>query len=155
MPSLDLCYKIELYIDPVDGLWKPESLIEADETQINAVVNGCGAANAKFDFVPDHLRIFRLFSVKFLNKIPYLRVYIGEACRVHDWMYHEGKDWVDKLIADLVFLVNMTIIIDRIKGKLKVWQRVRFRKLATEYYGMVWWRGDDAFKEKKHWLEAG
>ena len=155
MPSLDLCRKIELYIDPTDGLWKPASLIEADEDEINAVVNGCGAAGAKFDFVPDYLRVFRLFSVKFLNKIPYLRVYVGEACGVHDWMYHTGKDWLDKLIADLGFLVNITIIINRIKGKMKAWQRIRFRKLATEYYGMVWWRGDSAYIKNKFWLETG
>jgi len=94
-------------------------------------VNGCGAAGAKFDFVPDTI----------------YGIYIGEACAVHDFMYHVGRSIEDKEEADRVFLNNLLRLID----KRKPWYVPKFlcRIRCRNYYRAVKYFGGPAFWKTK------
>lgn len=96
------------------------------------ICNGCGAANAKFDFVPDTI----------------YGLYIGYACHIHDWMYHEGRTIEDKEEADRVFRNNVLRIIKRYSK----WYHPEFlmRRRAQLYYKGVDWFGGPAFWEGKN-----
>jgi len=112
-------------------LYAPVSFMTATLYELNLVCNGCGAANAKFDFVPD-----RIYSL-----------YIGHACQIHDWMYDEGETAEDKDKADRVFLNNLYRII-----KLgDEWYLPTFlmRRRALKYYLGVKHFGGSAFWEGK------
>ena len=108
-------------------LYSPESYKKATKGELELWTNGCGSAQAKFDFVPD--------TIWFLS--------IKEACRIHDWMYHMGRTAEDKEEADRVFLYNMLRIINA-RSKSKFLKRWRCRR-AHIYYTMVVWRGGPAF----------
>jgi len=114
-------------------LYAPASFLTSSIEELELVCNGCGAANAKFDFVPD-----RIYGS-----------YIGHACDIHDWMYNEGRSIEDKEEADRIFLNNMYRLIERDKHK---WykptklQRIRCR----EYYQAVQHLGGSAFWEGKN-----
>lgn len=101
--------------------------------ELNAVCNGCGAANAKFDFVPD-----RIWGT-----------YIGYACHIHDWDYDKGVTLEDKFDADKRFLRNLITIISWGKWyKPKPLQRLR----AKMYYLAVKKKGYKAYwvGKKRH-----
>lgn len=108
-------------------LYAPESFKEALYYELNLVCNGCGAAGAKFDFIPDTIYF----------------TYIGYACHIHDWMYDEGLTIEDKECADRVFLNNLYRII---KHK-NAWYKPTFlmRQRALKYYLAVKHFGGDAF----------
>ncbi|MGE4195473.1 MAG: hypothetical protein AB7E51_18980 [Pseudodesulfovibrio sp.] len=81
------------------GLIAPDTYRDAPAELRSQVCNGCGPAAWRVDPIPDALA----------------GVEIGEACDVHDWMYHEG---VDKRQADEVFLQNMALLCSRGTGLL-------------------------------------
>jgi len=114
-------------------LYEPESYKIADPVEKFKICNGCGAANSKFDFVPD--------SIYLLN--------INRACNVHDWMYHHGRTKKDKQEADRVFLNNLLTLIEAeasIVGRLlKPFRRRR----ALKYYEAVVGLGGPAFWANK------
>ena len=112
------------------ALFSPDSYKKATPEQINIIVNGCGSAQAKFDFVPD--------TIYGLNITP--------ACHIHDWMYHFGQDNNDKLEADRVYLNNMLRIINKKRGWLMRLRRFR----AWEYYKLVSMFGGSAFWDPKN-----
>lgn len=91
------------------------------------ICNGCGAAGAKFDFVPD-----RIFGTD-----------ISAACIIHDFMYHEGRTIEDKDEADRVFLNNLLRIIARENKWYKPVMLMRIR--ARNYYRAVKYFGGPAF----------
>ncbi len=97
------------------------------------IVNGCGAAGAKFDFVPD--------SIYGLS--------IKEACNIHDYMYHVGDNSEDKIISDRVFFYNTIRIIDGNGGPLKLFRKLR----ALWYFLSVNFFGGPAYWKTKN--EAG
>jgi len=109
-------------------LFAPTGFKLASLDTLKAVCNGCGAANAKFDFVPDKI----------------YGTCITYACHIHDFMYSMGATIEDKQEADRVFLNNMFRLIERDKHK---WykptklQRIR----AKEYYRAVDWFGGSAY----------
>ena len=106
-------------------LYKPPSYVRANQAKRNRVCNGCGSANAKFDFVPD--------TIWWLD--------IQEVCHIHDWMYHYGKTIEDKKEADRVMLNNMLRLIEAGNKYLKPFRRRR----ALKYYEMVVAFGGPAF----------
>ena len=75
----------------------PVSFLNASVEELLRVCNGCGAASAKFDFVPD-----RIYGTD-----------ISHACNVHDWEYEFGVDNEDKEIADRTWRNNNLRLIDR------------------------------------------
>jgi len=103
-----------------------ESFKSATFAELNEVCNGCGAANAKFDFVPDKI----------------WGTYIGYACHIHDWDYDKGTTEEDKIKADKKFLRNMKKIISWGSWyKPKPLQKLR----AYFYYQAVRLKGHDAY----------
>ena len=100
--------------------------MELDDAERFVICNGCGAANSKFDFIPD--TIYGL-SIK-------------EACYRHDYAYHVGKTEADKKAADEQFLRNMLTIINTQSIPLLKWAR-RWR--AMTYYSAVCDKGHKAF----------
>jgi len=110
-------------------LFAPASFLNTPNKTLRSICNGCGAANAKFDFVPDKI----------------YGTYIGYACNIHDWMYHEGRSIEDKEEADRVMLNNILRLID-IDCKKK-WYKPKFlmRIRAKEYYLAVKHFGGPAF----------
>jgi hypothetical protein len=94
------------------------------------ICNGCGAANSKFDFVPD--------SIYFLS--------IREACYRHDYAYHIGETEMDRLAADRQFLNNMFTIIEQQSNFI---MRPLRRRRALKYYEAVRELGRAAFWANK------
>lgn len=114
-------------------LYAPASFLIPKVAELLKVINGCGAANSKFDFVPDTI----------------YGLYIGAACKIHDWMYHEGRSIEDKEEADRVFFNNLLRIILRSKKK---WYRpkILMRRRAKSYYKLVKSFGGPAFWSGKN-----
>lgn len=110
-------------------LFEPESYSLATCEEKQQICNGCGAANSKFDFVPD--KIYGLL--------------ITPACNIHDWMYHKGKTIEDKEQADRVFLNNMLRIIEASK-----YFKGLKRRRALKYYEAVTCLGGPAYWSGKH-----
>lgn len=108
-------------------LYAPAAFMSMPLEHVAACVNGCGAAGAKFDFVPDTIW-----------GIP-----IGEACAIHDFMYHVGMSDEDKQEADRVFLNNLL----RLIAKRKPWYipAILPRRRARKYYLAVKYFGGPAF----------
>lgn len=75
-------------------LYAPLTYWEATPEERAKVCNGCGAEKG--------------------IKVPstFYGLCIKEACNIHDWMYNEGKTLADKLFADAMFRLNITLIID-------------------------------------------
>ena len=111
-------------------LYAPKEYCELTPETKKRIVNGCGAANARFDFVPD-----RIWGLK-----------ITEACNIHDFMYQMGATNEDKEIADRVFLNNLVRLIKAKGGILKPLRMIR----AKEYYLAVKFFGASAFWEGKN-----
>lgn len=108
-------------------IYAPASFLCSAIGDLANICNGCGAANSKFDFVPD--TIYGLF--------------IGDCCNIHDWMYHEGRSIEDKEEADRVMLNNMLRLIRRDTA----WYRPKFlmRWRAKAYYLAVKHFGGPSF----------
>jgi hypothetical protein len=101
-----------------------------DDIELFKIVNGCGAAGSKFDFVPDTI----------------LGLPIKHACYVHDFDYHVGKTLEDKYAADSRFLDNLLAIIHNESIKFLKWPR---RLRAMTYYNAVCDFGYEAFNAGK------
>lgn len=111
------------------NLFNPEGYIDCPPIERNKICNGCGAANSKFDFVPDSI-----YGLK-----------ISEACNRHDWMYHFGKTIEDKEQADRVFLNNLLRLIEAQTGTLNRLLKPLRRRRALKYYEAVVAFGGPAF----------
>lgn len=93
------------------------------------VCNGCGAAGAKFDFIPDTI-----------YGLP-----IQEACFRHDWRYAVGNTLEEKGEADSEFLHNLMALIQNAPGFWNKALRMPRRRRALKYYEAVVAFGDAAF----------
>ena len=116
----------EIELTEVDGfmLFAPQSFISASQEDIDEKTGGCGPGKLGDALVPDRL----------------LGESIHLACRIHDWMYGEGKTKEDKFWADLIFLVNMVILIN--DGEFLDSLRLR---LVMDYYKAVSFAGGSSF----------
>jgi len=108
----------------------PEGFLETEFAELMAICNGCGAAGAKFDFVPDHI----------------WGMYIGMVCNIHDYAYHVGKTESDKKRADAEMLTNLLAVIELRSSWILKWPR---RQRALLYYNMVTDLGHDAYWANK------
>ncbi len=69
-------------------LFSPPSYKKISQEERNRIINGCGAGNAKFDFVPD-----TMYGLD-----------ISAACDIHDFMYHIAEPTIEaKNEADRIF----------------------------------------------------
>ncbi|MBU1169705.1 MAG: phospholipase [Proteobacteria bacterium] len=110
-------------------LYAPVDYVNLDPVKRSKIVNGCGSAQARFDFVPDHIWGLR----------------VTDACNIHDYMYSAGRSIEDKEIADRVFLNNLIRLINAKGGALKPLRRIR----AKAYYNAVKYFGGSAFWDGK------
>ncbi len=108
-------------------LYAPPSFRVTPIVELAKTCNGCGSASAKVDFIPD-----RIYGT-----------YIGEACHIHDWMYHVGRDIEDKDQADRAFLNNIYRLLKKRRRFYKPMFAMRIR--AKNYYNAVKYFGGDAF----------
>lgn len=94
------------------------------------ICNGCGAADAKIDFVPD----------------TNYGLYVGYACQDHDFSYKVGVTEDDKKEADMRMLSNTLKIISWNSNWL---MKILRSKRANSYYLAVDLKGGDAFYKGK------
>lgn len=114
-------------------LYAPKEFTEASSHELEKICNGCGAANTKFDFVPNTMYGLCVCSV----------------CYIHDFMYWKGKTIDDKEEADRIMLNNFLRLIERENG----WRRFfkpAMRRRALKYYEAVNAFGGPAFWEGKN-----
>jgi hypothetical protein len=122
--------KFERLIDTInlcnDGILEADNgfLCSPIET-LETICNGCGAADSKFDFVPDTM----------------YGLYIGYACQIHDWDYHTGSTANHKKLADRRFHRNLRALIKQAHWLLRYPRYTR----AWLYYKTVQKKGGDAF----------
>ena len=121
-----------LYRDPDTGLVSPRSYLVAPPGQRAEVCNGAGPKGKGWT-VPD-----TMYGLS-----------VTEACNIHDWMYHKGATAFDKVVADLVLLINLVLTIltaNVARGWIKTspvtWWRL---KRAMVYFLCVWWHGDGPY----------
>ena len=107
-------------------IFAPESYWNATAKQKDSICNGCGA---KEGFIKAPKKIYGLD--------------VSICCNIHDWMYHEGLTADDKVIADRVFLNNMTRIIKQ-NSKFRFVMFLRLTQAKT-YFLAVNYFGGDAF----------
>jgi len=114
-------------LDAPDWYW------QLNDDEHSLLCNGCGAANAKFDFVPDTI----------------WGLCITPACHVHDAMYSQGKNIEDKASADRTFMNNLLRLIERELGWLGKLLKPFRRRRALKYYEAVVAFGGPAFWSNK------
>jgi len=105
------------------------SFWNATLAEVEKKTGGCGPGSIGDWFVPDTMYGESVFL----------------ACQIHDWMYGEGENLEDKKWADIVFLVNMTLLIIDDKGLL---DSLRLRRVMT-YFEAVYFGGGDSFDKGK------
>lgn len=107
-------------------LMAPDGFMEAPVELLMEICNGCGAADAKFDFVPD--TIYGLC--------------ICSCCHLHDYGYHTGETGSDRDREDDRFLINLINLIEEKRN----WFMAFFsRRRALKYYEGVITFGEKAF----------
>ena len=116
----------------------PESFRLASINELMDVCNGCGAANAKFDFVPD-----RIWGTD-----------ISASCQIHDWEYSVGLTNEDKEVADRRWRNNLFRTIDADCKKKCYKPRRLMRRRAKSMYFLVDELGGSAFWDGKNKLES-
>jgi hypothetical protein len=114
-------------------LYAPNDYWEASETTRKEICNGCGAKD----------------GIKVPNT--FYGLCIKEACNIHDWMYHTGKTKADKLFADAMFRLNLTILIDTEMDNTFIKKMInktlipfRHSRAAKYYFAVVKW-GEKAY----------
>lgn len=93
-------------------LYAPISYWEASSVERSKVCNGCGAKGGIN--VPD----------------TFYGLSMTEACDIHDWMWEHGITAMDKMFADAMFMLNMTVLVLRKGGWLTIPRLLR----ASKYY---------------------
>ena len=105
-------------------LYAPLSYWNATQNELKESCNGCGAKDGIK--VPDTM----------------YGLCIKKACEIHDWMYKTGKTIADKLFADAIFRLNLSIIIDANSNFFTALLR---HERASKYYTAVARWGESAF----------
>ena len=109
-------------------LFAPSEFWDLTDEEKAEVTNGCGAASAAIDFVPD--------TIYGLD--------ISASCDIHDFSYNEGGLEEDKFIADLFLLINALQIIKQ-ESSNNFTKTLRYSR-AIKYFYAVDFFGDDAFR---------
>lgn len=105
-------------------LYAPLSYWTATQNELKESCNGCGAKD----------------GIKVPNTM--YGLCIKKACEIHDWMYKIGKTLADKLFADAIFRLNLSIIIDA--GSNFFTALLRHGRASTYYTAVIEW-GESAF----------
>ena len=105
-------------------LYAPLSYWTATQNELKESCNGCGAKD----------------GIKVPNTM--YGLCIKKACEIHDWMYKVGTTLADKLFADAIFRLNLSIIIDA--GSNFFTALLRHGRASTYYTAVIEW-GESAF----------
>ena len=112
------------------GLFGPIKFWELNWADIESSYNGCGAGWNE-GIVPD-----RIWGTD-----------IRVCCQIHDHMYAWGdSDW-DRLVADMIFLINLIFRIQN-ESKMKFLNPLRYYRAVT-YFVFVRTFGGVAFKKEE------
>lgn len=115
--------KLEIIRSIREGdLKRPASFDTCNIELLLIVCNGCGSAQASFDYIPD--------TIYGLDVSP--------ACFIHDYEYYLGED---KIKADNNIRDNINTLISR----ASVWLRGIRRARAAWYYYLPKWMGGSSF----------
>lgn len=104
-------------------------MLECSVEYLATICNGCGAADAKIDLVPDSV----------------WGLYIGYACMIHDFDYHMGTTEADRRFADERFKKSLLILIAAASKALWPARRIR----VNSYYKIVRACGEAPFWNAK------
>jgi len=108
-------------------MYAPSAFWELTDERRQDISNGCGAADAAIDYVPDTI----------------WGLTITGACDIHDFGYYEGGSIDDKYVDDLFLLIN-TMQIIKAKTKWKFLKVLRLNR-ALKYFYLVDFYGTDAY----------
>ena len=97
----------------------PCSFVTADLHFLKRKCNGCGVANAWFDYVPDR----------------FIGTNVRHACFIHDWEYYLGLTLEDKKKADDNFKANLRILIE-LDTTNRVLIKVKYTLACVYYLGV-------------------
>jgi len=125
-------------------LFAPEEYWEIPEALRNLNSSACGAGDGLGDaLVPDSIW-----------GLP-----VTEACRIHDFMYSQGRTEKDRREADRVLLNNLVRLIEaaRDHSRVPIWRDVvaslrRYRAMTyynavRDFGGVAFWKGKNKEKE--------
>lgn len=123
--TIELCLNGQLECDP--------RFLNTELSVLATICNGCGAANAKVDFVPDTC----------------YGLYVGYACFIHDFDYNVGTTEADRRFADERFRNNLLkLIAPTGPGSAAMWA-IRRVRVNTTYQAVriggesPFWSGKD------------
>ena len=133
MPRRTKIESIERTIELVEAgdLIAHPLFLQAPFSELLEICNGCGAAGAKFDFVPDTI----------------WGLWVGPTCNLHDFDYHMGRTDQDKAEADIRMLANNLRTIEACSTWiLKPPRRMRalnYYQAVTDFGGPAFWSGKE------------
>ena len=113
-------------------IYAPITYWELSPEEKKEICNGCGAKDGVK--VPD----------------TFWGLNIEEACNIHDYMYNIGKTHYDKLFADAMFRLNLTVIIDAKETfKDKLLSVFRHYRAGTYYIAVAKYGNSSFWKDKE------
>ena len=113
-------------------IYAPITYWELSPEEKKEICNGCGAKNGLK--VPD----------------TFWGLNIEEACNIHDYMYNIGKTHYDKLFADAMFRLNLTVMIDAKETfKDKLFSIFRHYRAGTYYIAVAKYGNSSFWKDKE------
>ena len=113
-------------------IYAPITYWELSPEEKKEICNGCGAKDGLK--VPD----------------TFWGLNIEEACNIHDYMYNTGKTHYDKLFADAMFRLNLTVIIDAKETfKEKLLSVLRHYRAGTYYIAVAKYGNYSFWKDKE------
>ena len=113
-------------------IYAPITYWELSPEEKKEICNGCGAKDGLK--VPD----------------TFWGLNMEEACNIHDYMYSTGKTHYDKLFADAMFRLNLTVIIDAKETfKDKLLSIFRHYRAGTYYIAVAKYGNSSFWKDKE------
>ena len=113
-------------------IYAPITYWELSSEEKKEICNGCGSKDGLK--VPD----------------TFWGLNIEEACNIHDYMYSTGKTHYDKLFADAMFRLNLTVIIDAKETfKDKLLSIFRHYRAGTYYIAVAKYGNYSFWKDKE------
>ena len=113
-------------------IYAPITYWELSPEEKKEICNGCGAKDGLK--VPD----------------TFWGLNMEEACNIHDYMYSTGKTHYDKLFADAMFRLNLTVIIDAKETfKDKLLSILRHYRAGTYYIAVAKYGNYSFWKDKE------
>ena len=113
-------------------IYAPITYWELSPEEKKEICNGCGSKDGLK--VPD----------------TFWGLNMEEACNIHDYMYSTGKTHYDKLFADAMFRLNLTVIIDAKETfKDKLLSVLRHYRAGTYYIAVAKYGNHSFWKDKE------